>query len=158
MNKYLFLIWLPLLPALVSAQHTPDSVAPVALRTAIQFDHVALLVRDVKKSAAFYTDLFEMDSIPVPGGGDGKVCWFVLKNNFQFHLVQGEQDLSRVRFNHIAFSVASVADFIRQLNRRHIVYFGSNGNYSVSYRADKVHQIYFKDPDGYEVEVNDRIH
>ena len=139
-------------------QDVQNTAAVVSSKTYAQFDHVALLVRDVKKSAAFYSDLFKMDSIPVPGGGDGKVYWFRLNNNFQFHLVEGVQDSGPVKFNHIAFSVASITGFIKQLTRLHIVYYGSQRNFSVSYRPDKVHQIYFKDPDGYEVEVNDRSH
>ncbi|MDP4211849.1 MAG: VOC family protein [Bacteroidota bacterium] len=140
------------------AQDTQNAATIAPSKTYAQFDHIALLVRDVKKSAAFYSGLFKMDSIPVPGGGDGKVYWFALNNNFQFHLVEGIQDSGPIRFNHVAFSVPSIPEFIKQLTRRHIVYYGSKGNFSVTYRPDKVHQIYFKDPDGYEVEVNDRPH
>jgi lactoylglutathione lyase len=120
------------------------------------FDHVALLVRNVDKSAAFYSQLFEVDTIPVPGHPN-KVIWFKINDGFQLHLVEGAKDMMNIPFNHVAFSVRSINGFIAKLNQAHIPYYGEQGkNSTVVLRADDVHQIYFKDPDGYTMEVNDR--
>jgi hypothetical protein len=32
----------------------------------------------------------------------------------------------------------------------------AKGKNTIDLRADRVHQLYFNDPDGYEIEVNDR--
>jgi lactoylglutathione lyase len=127
------------------------------------FDHVALLVRNMKASAAFYQTLFHLDTIPVPPHGNTNVVWFKMNRQLQLHLVEGLKDSSHIPFNHIAFSVSSIDEFIDKLKKAGIKYYGGNsqgtGNsklYGVDLRGDGVHQIYFNDPDGYQVEVNDR--
>lgn len=120
------------------------------------FDHVALYVRNLTKSIAFYTELFQLDSIPVPAHGDTKVAWFQMNKDLQLHLVEGAKDSASIPFNHVAFSVACVDDFIEKLKQKNVTWFGAKGNFTTDVRADGVHQIYFRDPDGYEIEVNDR--
>lgn len=120
------------------------------------FDHVALFVRDIKTSATFYQTLFHLDTIPVPAHGNTSVIWFAINKNLQLHLVEGLKDTVRIPFTHIAFSVLSIDAFIERLNYAHIAYFSGKGKNTIDLRADGVHQIYFKDPDGYEIEVNDR--
>ena len=63
-------------------------------------------------------------------------------------------------FNHVCFSVKSINDFITRLNKMNIVYFDSqwNRNSITNMRADGVKQIFFRDPDGYVIEVNDAEH
>lgn len=122
------------------------------------FDHVALYVRDMKRSVDFYETLFQFDTLPVPAHGSTIVTWFKMNENLQLHLVQGMKDSLSIPFTHIAFSVRSMGDFIDRLKSENITWFGAKGNFTMDYRADGVHQIYFKDPDGYEIEVNDRKH
>lgn len=136
---------------------------PISQIPSIRFDHVALYVRNIEKSAAFYEKLFQLDSIPVPPLGNTKVVWFNMNTNLQLHLVEGLKDSSHIPFNHIAFSVSSIDAFIDKLKKAGIKYYGGNsqgtGNsklYGIDIRGDGVHQIYFNDPDGYQVEVNDR--
>jgi lactoylglutathione lyase len=123
---------------------------------AASLDHVALFVRDMKKSVTFYKMLFQLDTIPVPAHGNTIVTWFKMNDHLQLHLVQGMKDSINIPFTHIAFSVPSVNDFIDKLKQAKIRWFGAKGDFTMDYRADGVHQIYFKDPDGYEIEVNDR--
>ncbi|MGN6194536.1 MAG: VOC family protein [Ginsengibacter sp.] len=122
------------------------------------FDHVALYVRDMKRSVRFYQTLFQFDTLPVPAHGSTIVTWFKMNENLQLHLVQGMKDSINIPFTHIAFSVPSIDDFIDKLKHENVTWFGAKGNFTMDYRADGVHQIYFKDPDGYEIEVNDRKH
>lgn len=123
---------------------------------AASFDHVALYVRDMERSVAFYKKLFQLDTIPVPAHGSTIVTWFKMNNRLQLHLVAGLKDSMQIPFTHIAFSVRSITDFTEKLKRANITWFGAKGNYTTDYRADGVHQVYFRDPDGYEIEVNDR--
>jgi lactoylglutathione lyase len=54
------------------------------------------------------------------------------------------------------FSVTSVEDFAKRLKEADLMYEDVKGQAnSVTTRADGVKQIYFKDPDGYWLEVND---
>jgi lactoylglutathione lyase len=120
------------------------------------FNHVAILVTDANKSAAFYISLFHLDTLKNPFPGE-HVRWLSLGGNMQFHIIQEPKDKVIVsKDNHIAFSVASVPDFIKVLNDKHIP-FTDGGGKAQAYvtRLDGVKQIYFRDPDGYEVEVND---
>jgi lactoylglutathione lyase len=123
---------------------------------AASFDHVALYVRNMEKSVAFYKQFFQLDTMPVPAHGNTIVTWFKLGDRLQLHLVEGLKDSMQIPFNHIAFSVSSISDFTDKLKRANIVWFGAKGNFTTDYRADGVHQVYFRDPDGYEIEVNDR--
>ena len=123
---------------------------------AASFDHVALYVRDMEKSVAFYKQLFQLDTMPVPAHGSTIVTWFKMNDRLQLHLVKGLKDSMQIPFTHIAFSVPSITDFTEKLKRANITWFGAKGNFAMDYRADGVHQVYFKDPDGYEIEVNDR--
>jgi lactoylglutathione lyase len=64
--------------------------------------------------------------------------------------------LPKEKNTHLCFTVASVEDFIRRINRSHIPYeswIGEKMTYTK--RVDGVKQIYFQDPDGYWIEVND---
>ena len=54
-----------------------------------------------------------------------------------------------------AFRVASLDEFRKKLDGLGVKYRDLNGGGKMSVRKDGVHQIYFQDPDGYWVEVND---
>jgi lactoylglutathione lyase len=125
-------------------------------KAAASFDHVALYVRDINKSVAFYKQLFQLDTMPVPAHGNTLVTWFKMNDHSQLHLVEGLKDSMQIPFTHIAFSVPSINDFTEKLRQAKVTWFSAKGNFTADYRADGVHQIYFKDPDGYEIEVNDR--
>lgn len=49
-------------------------------------------------------------------------------------------------------------EFIANLKKENIEYFDGSGQKGViTLRSDKVKQIYFKDPDGHKIEVNDSL-
>ncbi|MEI9955877.1 MAG: hypothetical protein WDM90_06100 [Ferruginibacter sp.] len=57
---------------------------------------------------------------------------------------------------HLCFTVASVETFIKVLEQNKIAYENWAGDkMTVTKRVDGVKQIYFKDPDGYWLEIND---
>ena len=56
---------------------------------------------------------------------------------------------------HFAFRVPSIPDFTTHLDQMQVKYRSFDGSGKVTNRPDGVHQIYFQDPDGYWIEVND---
>jgi lactoylglutathione lyase len=73
------------------------------------------------------------------------------------HLIQGAKDFSlHPKNSHLCFTVPSVQDFIKTLDAHQITYENLAGEkMQVTKRVDGVFQIYFNDPDGYWIEIND---
>ncbi len=83
--------------------------------------------------------------------------WFRIGDRGQLHVIGGAtRAVEHSITAHLAFSVASVEDVARWLDRSQIRYFGAKGEErKVTLRPDGIKQIYFQDPDGYRIEVND---
>jgi lactoylglutathione lyase len=121
-----------------------------------QLNHIALYVVDLKKSTAFYHDIIGLDTIPEPFH-DGRHTWFSIGVKSHLHLIQGATaPAEHPKNSHLCFTVPSIDAFIRNLNRYAVEYESWAGDKrTVTTRVDGVKQIYFKDPDGYWVEIND---
>jgi lactoylglutathione lyase len=118
------------------------------------FNHIALYVRDLKKSTEFYRDVIQAEVMPDPFQDDRHV-WFKIGEHNQLHLIAGSQSPPPGNM-HFAFSVSSWDDFLTHLNRFGIRYEdGKGGNGKVRTRPDGVKQIYLQDPDGYWIEINE---
>lgn len=120
-----------------------------------QINHVAVHVSNLQKSTAFYTKIIGLDTIPEPFG-DGLHTWLSLGGKVQLHLIAGaEKMMARDKYNHLCFSVASIEKFIETLTKAGIVYedFPGKPN-TINLRPDGIKQIFFTDPDGYWIEVN----
>ncbi len=119
------------------------------------FNHIALSVYDLKKSASFYQEILQLDTIPEPFK-IGKHAWFEIASGFSLHLIADATEIkAHNRSTHICFSVASIDDFIDRLANSGIVYYNvQNEPGKVGTRVDGVKQLYIKDPDGYWIEVN----
>jgi lactoylglutathione lyase len=119
-------------------------------------NHIAVYVTDLSKSTAFYQNIIGLDTIPEPFH-DGKHTWFKVGEHSHLHLIQGAAGPSPLSKNsHLCFSVASMDSVTAGLRKSGIIYedwAGTKG--SITKRVDGVHQIYFKDPDGYWIEIND---
>jgi lactoylglutathione lyase len=119
-----------------------------------RFNHIALYVADLKKSACFYRDVIQAEVMPDPFQDDRHV-WFKIGEHNQLHLSAGSQSPDSGNM-HFAFSVSSWDDFLTHLNRFGIRYEdGKGGNGKVRTRPDGVKQIYLQDPDGYWIEINE---
>lgn len=118
-------------------------------------NHVSIYVNDLKKSAAFYHDIVLLDSMPEPFH-DGKHIFFVLGPHVQLHLQLGADKITHHDIHdHLAFKVKSLDAFIKHLNKEGIKWGDWVGKpKSINLRNDGVKQIYFQDPDGYWIEVN----
>jgi lactoylglutathione lyase len=119
-------------------------------------NHIALYVTDLKKATVFYRDVIGLDTIPEPFH-DGKHTWFSIGTQSQLHLIEGAVGpVQHPKNTHICFSVASVDDFMKRLQKAGIEWSNWPGTSKTpTTRADGVKQIYFQDLDGYWVEVND---
>ena len=122
-----------------------------------KFDHATVYVRDLDKSAAFYEKVLGFERIPEPFK-DGRHVWFRIGPHDQLHVVSGAAKAPENEINvHLAFRVASVPDFASRLDKAGVKYRKSirGDGTTATPRPDGVSQIYFQDPDGYWIEVND---
>jgi lactoylglutathione lyase len=119
-------------------------------------NHIAKYVVDLKVSTNFYMNIIGLDTIPEPFH-DGKHTWFKVGPKSCLHLIKGANYIQLIdKNNHLCFSVGSVTIFIKKLNSNKIEFENWLGEKNaITKRVDGVHQIYFKDPDGYWVEIND---
>jgi catechol 2,3-dioxygenase-like lactoylglutathione lyase family enzyme len=122
----------------------------------LQYDHTALVVNDLKKSVYFYTSVLNLKEIETATANPA-IRWFSLGNDQQLHLIEGQApDLSTYKASHLALKISKLEALITKLDHLSIPYSDWPGKRSaVSDRGDGVHQIYFQDPDGYWIEVND---
>lgn len=121
-------------------------------------NHIAIYVQDIQKSTHFYQNIVGLDTIPEPFR-DGKHAWLSIGNKITLHLIGGaEITKPQDQNNHLAFSVPSIETFITRLSKEGIPYEDAQRKpNSVTTRPDGIKQIYFKDPDGYWLEVNNAL-
>ncbi|MCW3093493.1 MAG: Glyoxalase/bleomycin resistance protein/dioxygenase [Ferruginibacter sp.] len=119
-------------------------------------NHIAVYVVDLKKSTNFYQHIVQLDTIPEPFH-DGRHTWFAIGPVGHLHIIQGAKlATAHDKDNHLCFTVSSVPEFIKTLDANMIEYENWAGaKMQVTKRVDGVFQIYFKDPDGYWIEIND---
>jgi lactoylglutathione lyase len=110
-------------------------------------------VADLKKSATFYRQLLGAEIIPDPFNDDRHV-WLKIGEHNQLHLIAGSERPDPGNM-HFAFAVDSVEEIISgtKAGIRHGD--GHGGANQTRVRPDGVKQIYFQDPDGYWIEVNE---
>jgi lactoylglutathione lyase len=122
----------------------------------IHFNHTTVYVVDLQKSADFYHNVMLLDTIAEPFH-DGKHVWFKIAPHAELHVVSGAKSTAAHDINiHLAFSVTELADFMTHLDSLHVNYANWNRDSKIpQLRPDEVQQIYFQDPDGYWIEVND---
>jgi lactoylglutathione lyase len=167
MRLPVFLITILLIPAIhscnspaapgekASADNKPADTksAPAAHAT---LNHIAQYVVDLKVSTNFYQNIIGLDTIPEPFH-DGRHTWFSVGKQGHLHVISGATAATPHDKNaHLCFSVPSVTEFIKTLEKNNIAYENWAGQpMTVTNRVDGVKQIYFKDPDGYWIEIND---
>jgi lactoylglutathione lyase len=152
-NRYLrCLLWSLLLltsPAVLAQKATTPSPQMLAL------NHIAVHVVNLEKSTASYENVLQLQKIPEPFK-DGLHTWFTLGAAGQLHLIQGAEKATVHNKNeHLCFSVKSIEDFISNLAKHKITYTNWPGTANApTVRVDGIKQIYFQDPDGHWIEIN----
>ncbi len=120
------------------------------------FNHLTIYVVDLQKSSDFYEKVMQLEKIAEPFH-DNKHTWFKVGEHNQLHVVAGAKAVVPHDINiHLAFSVASLETFMKHLDESQIKYGNWKGDTKApQVRPDNIKQIYFQDPEGYWIEVND---
>lgn len=143
---------------LVAALACPPqkTMAQTEKKPVAALNHVAIYVADLKKATDFYKSLFNLEIIANPFN-DNKHTWFNLGNGAAFHVIEGAKVKGVFAKNeHLCFSVPSVEVFVKELKAQNIQFENVAGIVGqITARVDGVKQIYFQDPDGHWLEVND---
>ncbi len=113
-------------------------------------NHLGLQVADIQKSAKFYGETLGLERIEVPDNLKAIRAWFKIGVN-QIHLLAGRTQpvVNDKNGTHIALSVVSMTDAEAFLKAQSIPYHRQ-------VRFDGVVQIFFQDPDGYVLELNEQ--
>jgi lactoylglutathione lyase len=120
------------------------------------FNHTTVYVTNLQQSTEFYEKVMLLEKIQEPFK-DGRHIWFKIGEHCQLHVVSGAKDIVPHDINiHLSFHVPDLKDFMDHLDKLQVKYGNWKGNSKTpELRPDGVHQIYFQDPDGYWIEVND---
>lgn len=132
------------------------SLTPVRAQTAsatlgvVRHNHLALHVKNIPVSAAFYRDILGLKPVPVPDDLKATRAWFDMGDGQMIHLLDGRtQPIAHDRNGgHIALFVRDIAASERFLTTHSLPF-------HKQVRFDGVTQIYFSDPDGYLFELNE---
>lgn len=121
-------------------------------------NHIAISVKDVAISVSFYKNIFHFKEIPNTAS-DSKTRWLVFEDGRQLHLISRTN--SKIKTNkaiHFALSTNDLKSFINHLENQKIEYSDWKNTATKKYiRKDGIQQIYFQDPDGYWIEVNNAL-
>lgn len=122
------------------------------------FNHIALSVKDVDESVEFYQKIFQFDEIENTAS-NSKTRWLLIHEDQQLHLIpRPDAEIKTNKAVHFAFATADYESFVSLLNELEIPYSDWKNTPNKDYiRKDGIRQVYFQDPDGYWIEINDDI-
>src|SRR6185437_14384504 len=112
------------------------------------FNHDALCAKNLKKTAAFYSTVLQLQTIQNPFNDTAHV-WFKIGDGLALHVIQGNCPSPTVHpiAIHLCFSVPSLEAFIHHLDDLKVPYSSFSGQpKQIQTRPDGVRQIYFQDP------------
>jgi len=147
MRKTTVLIFVLLFSVIVRGQDTTSFN--------LTFNHLAISVKDVNRSAEFYKKILKLKEIENRAKLEG-VRWFSTGDGKELHLISIiKEPIVLNKAIHIAFTTSNFDAVIKTLNEMNITYSDWPGNLNkINIRADGIKQIFFQDPDGYWIEVN----
>ncbi|MBU2920524.1 VOC family protein [Winogradskyella psychrotolerans] len=120
------------------------------------FNHIALAVKDVNTSIEFYQKALQLKEIKNTAS-NSKTRWLSLSDGKQLHLIPRPN--SEIKINkavHFALATSNIDAFIKHLEDLKIEYSDWLNTPNKDYiRKDGIKQVYFQDPNGYWIEIND---
>lgn len=147
MKKITLLIIALVFAVFLKAQDTPTFN--------LTFNHLALYVKDVERSVEFYKKILTLKEITNRAKATD-MRWLSLGGDMELHLISiGNKNIIIDTAIHFALATRNFDAFVKRMNEMNIPFEDTDGKPNTfNIRADGVKQIYFQDPDGYWIEVN----
>lgn len=122
------------------------------------FNHIALSVKNVDESIEFYQKVLQLKEIKNTAS-NSNTRWLSLGEGKQLHLIPRPN--SEIKINkavHFALTTSNFMSFVEYLQELKIDYSDWLGTPNKDYiRKDGIKQVYFQDPNGYWIEINDDV-
>ncbi|RCH56583.1 VOC family protein [Mucilaginibacter hurinus] len=133
----------------------PLTAFPQSKSIKVRANHQALCVKDLEASVKFYNEVILLEKMTSPFNNSA-IQWLKTGPTTELHLIKGDCAGAKHFSNvHMSFAVSSMADYMKHLDKYNIAYSSLSGEKKPQTRGDGVQQIYFQDPDGYWIEIND---
>lgn len=122
------------------------------------FNHIALSVLNIEESIEFYQKVLHLEEIKNTAS-NSKTRWLSLGRGNQLHLIPRPNfKLKTIKAVHFALATPNIDSFISHLNSLKIEYSDWLDTLNKDYiRKDKIKQVYFQDPNGHWIEINDDV-
>ena len=125
---------------------------------AFAFNHIAISVKDVNRSVTFYQKVLQLKEIENTAS-DSSTRWLSLGEGKELHLISRPN--AEIKINkaiHFALSTTDVESMAKHLETLQIDYVDWPGTPNqIFVRNDGIKQLYFQDPDGYWIEINNAV-
>ena len=124
----------------------------------LSFNHIAISVKDADASIEFYQKVLHLEEIPNTAS-NSRTRWLSLGEGKQLHLIHRPNENIKISKSvHFALATPHIDKVVDRLTELGIEYFDWIGAVNKVYiRDDGIQQIYFQDPDGYWVEINNDV-
>ena len=122
------------------------------------FNHIALSVKDVNESIEFYKKVLLLTEIKNTAS-NSKTKWLSISEGKQLHLIpRPNAEIKTNKAVHFALATATLNTFVKHLDELNVEYSDWLDTPNKDYiRKDGIVQIYFQDPNGYWIEINNDI-
>lgn len=124
----------------------------------LSFNHIAISVKDADASIAFYQKVLQLEEIPNTAS-NSRTRWLSLGEGKQLHLIhRPNENITISKSVHFALATPDIDKIVNRLTELGIEFVDWVGAVNTVYvRDDGIKQIYFQDPDGYWIEINNDV-
>ena len=123
-----------------------------------KLNHVALSVKDVDEAVDFFQKVLGLEEIK-NRASNSSTRWLHISNGNELHLIpRPDSEIKTDKAVHFALSTENIDEFVKHLLEINVDYTDWIGSVNKDYvRKDGIKQVYFQDPNGYWVEVNNDV-
>ena len=145
-----------LLCCLSGCASRPDAFGTANGAYGLSFDHYAINVTDLQRSADFYQRVLSIDTV-YNGTENDRRIWYSLGEGMALHIIETDEvDVKTPKGVHLCLAVADFDAFVDHLREEGLAFETWLGEpMQTNSRPDGVRQVYLRDPDGYWIEIND---